>query len=272
MPASPSAPTRAYAPIHGLQMYYEIDGRGPPLVYLPPVFGFAGLKAFPALTENHTLIVPDLQGHGRTADLPDRPLSIARHAEDVIGLLDHLGIAQADFFGESYGANTAVTIALHHPERVNRVATYGGTFGPPAVAHNTAMLRFTRPPTPDSASHGYQRERYQQVAPNPAYWPKIWEKVVAMHWEGLSPEQLASIQAPVLIALGDRDFVRLEHAVDTFRRLPHAELAVIPDAGHFALFSEPDRVIPVIQHFLEKPTQRCPVGTGETGYHPGETR
>jgi pimeloyl-ACP methyl ester carboxylesterase len=61
-----------------------------------------------------------------------------------------------------------------------------------------------------------------------------------------SDEQLTSIKAPILIAVGDHDFVRLEHALETFKRIPNAELAVIPDAGHFVLFSEQERVIPVI--------------------------
>jgi pimeloyl-ACP methyl ester carboxylesterase len=76
----------------------------------------------------------------------------------------------------------------------------------------------------------------------------------------------------VLILLGDRDFVRLEHAVETLKLIPNAELAVIPDAGHFALYSEPERVIPIVQHFLEKPERRTPVATAGMGYHPGETR
>jgi pimeloyl-ACP methyl ester carboxylesterase len=64
---------------------------------------------------------------------------------------------------------------------------------------------------------------------------------------------LASTKAPVLIAVGDHDFVRPEHALETFRLIPNAELAVIPDAGHFVLFSEQARVIPVVKQFLEKP-------------------
>ena len=87
-----------------------------------------------------------------------------------------------------------------------------------------------------------------------------------------SNDELASIQAPVLVALGDHDFVRLEHAVESFRRIPNAELAVIPGAGHFAVHSEPERVIPVVEHFLDKPDARIPVATAQMGYHPGETR
>jgi pimeloyl-ACP methyl ester carboxylesterase len=110
------------------------------------------------------------------------------------------------------------------------------------------------------------------VAPDPDYWPKLWNKVSGIQWNGFSNEELASIKAPVLIALGDHDFVRLEHAVETFKVIPNAELAVIPDAGHFALFSEEERVIPVVEHFLGKPEKRVPIATGGTGYHRGETR
>jgi pimeloyl-ACP methyl ester carboxylesterase len=85
----------------------------------------------------------------------------------VVGLLKYLGVAKADFFGESYGGAIATMIALHHPELVGRVATYGTTFGPPQVAHNPEMLRFDHPPTPDSSRIQFRRENYKKVAPDP---------------------------------------------------------------------------------------------------------
>jgi len=261
-----------YAPVNGLRMYYEMEGAGDPLVFIPPAFGFAGLKSFPALIENHTVLTVDLQGNGRTADLPERPLSIERYAEDVVGFLKYLGITRADLFGESYGANTAVMIAVRYPEVVGRVATYGATFGPPQVALNPRTTRFDQPPTAESGYIEHQRENYKRVAPNPEYWPRIFDKLGRLQWEGFSTEELASIQASMLIALGDRDFVRLEHAVESFNLIPNAELAVIPDAGHFTLSSEPEKVIPVVKHFLEKPGIRIPLATAKTGYHPGQTR
>jgi pimeloyl-ACP methyl ester carboxylesterase len=110
------------------------------------------------------------------------------------------------------------------------------------------------------------------VAPDPGYWPRIWDKVASLEWQGFSREELASITVPVLIILGDRDFVRVEHAVETMKLIPNAELAVVPDSGHFALHSEQRKVIPIVQHFLEKPETRIPVATAGMGYHPGETR
>jgi pimeloyl-ACP methyl ester carboxylesterase len=107
---------RGYAPVNGLKMYYEIEGTGDPLVCIPPAFGYAGVNPYPALAQNHTVITIDLQGHGRTADIPDRPLSIEQYAKDVVGLLKYLGISQADFFGESYGGNTAALIAIRYAQ------------------------------------------------------------------------------------------------------------------------------------------------------------
>jgi pimeloyl-ACP methyl ester carboxylesterase len=266
------AKTHGYAPIDGLRMYYEIEGRGDPLVYIPPALGCAGLCVFPDLLENHSVITVDLQGHGRTADIPGRSLSIERYADDVVCLLKHLGIARADLFGDSYGGAIAVMAALRFPGVVRRVATHGATFGPPEVAHNPEMLRVDEPPTADARAFEFQRQRYTEVAPTPDDWPTFWNKVAGIQWRGFSSDELSSIAAPVLITLGDRDFVRLEHAVATLNLIPHAELAVIPDSGHFALFSEPERVIPIVKHFLEKPEQRLPIATAGMGYHPGETR
>jgi len=129
--------TQGYAPINGLKMYYEIDGTGDPLVFIPPAFGFAGLHSFPELVQNHSVITIDLQGNGRTADIPDRPISIEHYAKDVVGLLKYLGISKANFLGESYGGNTAAMIAKSTTTRSEfvdfspfRISTREGTRSP----------------------------------------------------------------------------------------------------------------------------------------------
>src|SRR6266700_231197 len=99
-----------YAPVNGIRMYYEIHGSSAarPLV---TIHGFLGLRnVFPSLVRNRQLIALDLRGHGRTADI-DRPLTFEQHAEDVVALLKHLRIGNADFFGESFGGIVAMLIA-----------------------------------------------------------------------------------------------------------------------------------------------------------------
>jgi pimeloyl-ACP methyl ester carboxylesterase len=145
--SSTTTKARGYAPVNGLKMYYEIEGTGDPLVCIPPAFGYAGVNPCPALIHRHTVITVDLQGHGRTADIQERPLSIEQYAKDVVGLLKYLGISKADFFGESYGGNAAAMIAIRYPELVGRVVTYAATFGPPQIALNPQTTHFDDPPT-----------------------------------------------------------------------------------------------------------------------------
>jgi pimeloyl-ACP methyl ester carboxylesterase len=261
-----------YAPVNGLNMYYEVEGTGDPLVFVPPAFGAAGLQSFPALVQNHSVITVDLQGNGRTADVPERPLSIEQYAKDVVGLLKCLGISKADFFGESYGGNAVFLIAIRYPELVRRVAAYGATFGPPQIALSPETTRYSQPPTAESRNIQFQRENYKGLAPDPDYWSQIYNKLGSIQWSGFSKEELASVKVPALVIVGDHDFVRVEHTVEGFKAIPGAELAVIPSASHFVLYSEQDRVIPIVKHFLEKPEKELPLATAETGYHPGETR
>ena len=130
-----------YAPVNGLQMYYEIHGTGKPLVTIHPVWGLANV--FPQLVRHRQLIAVELQGHGRTADI-DRPLTFEQHADDVAALLKHLQIEQADFFGVCSGGIVAVMMAVRltgrrsvvaarsvHPEYREVLSTYAFHQGMP---------------------------------------------------------------------------------------------------------------------------------------------
>ena len=189
--------TTGCAPVNGLKMYYEIEGTGDPLVFIPPAFGFAGRESFSALVQNHSVITVDLQGNGHTADIPDRPISIEQYASDVVELLKYLRISKADFLGESYGGNTVAFIAVHNPELVRRVVTYSATFAPPTDTLNPKTTHYDQPPTAETRDIEFQRESYKRVAPDPNYWPKIYEKVGSIRWKGFSKEELASVESAV---------------------------------------------------------------------------
>jgi pimeloyl-ACP methyl ester carboxylesterase len=269
--ADPTEKRSGYAPINGLNIYFEVQGLGKPLVYIPAVFGHAGVTELATLSRGRALITVDLQGHGRTADI-DRPLSFEQHADDVVALLRHLRIDKADLFGESFGGIAAMLIALRNPEFVNRLATYGAIFGKPQEAYKAEALATQGTLTSESEAFAFQRENYKRVAPDPSYWPVIWAKVLRTPFAGFSRSELAALEMPVLIAVGDHDFVRIEHAVETFQTIPNAELAVIPDAGHFVLNAEQHKLLPVIEAFLDRPITKKPFATTKTGYRPGFTR
>lgn len=262
-----------YAPVNGLQMYYEIHGTvaARPLVTIHPFLGLANV--FPSLTRNRRLIAVEAQGHGRTADI-DRPLTFEQEAEDIVALLRYLHIERADFFGESFGGITAIQIAIRYPKLVRRVVTYASPFGSYQVSYRQESLAQLVTLTPDHRSVQYQRECYQKVAVDPALWPTIFAKSTSRQLRGFSLEDLKAIQAPVLIAAGDHDVLgaRLEHLLEIYRLIPNAQLAVIPDAGHFVLNDDPEKLLPIIATFLDQPETGIPFATTLSGYHPGETR
>jgi len=260
-----------YAPINGLKMYYEIRGSGKPLVYIHPFVGHASVNPFRLLAEGRRLIAFDRQGHGRTEDI-DRPFSFEQDAEDAAALMQYLNIERADVFGESFGGIIATLLAIHHPELVERVAIYGSALSKIQDVTSPEALAELRSLTPDHDSVRFQRENYQQVAPHPERWPELFYK--RPHWDGLTHEQLRSIAAPLLIVAGDHDSLapRLEHMVDMLRIIPNAQLAVVPNAGHFVFNDEPEKVTRILMRFFDYPISTVPFATTKTGYHPGKTR
>lgn len=261
-----------YAPVNGLQLYYEIEGAGDPLVHLGMGFAVAGVTdRLTGMTDRRQVISVDLQGRGRTADI-DRPLTFEQQADDVIGLLDHLEMDKVDVFGECVGGIVAMLIAIRHPERVRRVATYGSALGRFESAYRPEVLAGTMELTAESPVFEFQRANYRKVAPDPANWPAIWAKFGGTPWNGLSREQLASVRARVLIAVGDQDWVRIDQAVEYFGSIPDAELAIIPDAGHFVLDAEPEKLAPVLDQFLCRGEDKLPFATAAIPYLRGKSR
>src|SRR3954447_11092836 len=112
-----------YAAVNGLQLYYETHGEGRPLVLLHGGLMTIDLN-FGSLLEplaaNRQVIAVELQGHGHTADT-DRAMTIEALAADVVALLDHLGLAEADVFGFSLGRLVSYAIALDFPARVRKL-------------------------------------------------------------------------------------------------------------------------------------------------------
>lgn len=240
-----------YAAVNGLKMYYEIHGTGKPLVLLHGAFGTA--TVYPALARNRQMIAVELQGHGHTADI-DRPLTFQQMADDVAALLKRLKIDQADFFGYSMGGNVALAFAIRHPNLVGKLAVNGSNYGKIEDAYEPETFKQFQSMPADFAP-AMLKGPYDAVAPDPTQWPALVAKVKKMGLEftGFTRADMQSIKAPVLITVGDRDVVRPEHAVEMFRLLPNAQLAILPGADHFALWTNPDKVLAPIAAFLDAP-------------------
>jgi pimeloyl-ACP methyl ester carboxylesterase len=238
-----------YADAHGLHLYYEQHGEGPPLVLLHGglltiELGFDAM--IPLLAERHRVIAVELQGHGRTADI-DRPMTLEHLAADVVGLLDHLGIERTDVFGFSLGGLTAYQLLVGHQSRIRRAVV--------ASAHHRNRRGGEADPErlPTEADSAAMRDAYAAIAPDPAHFGAFVEKTVAMvhSFGGWTDDQVRAIEVPVLILIGDADFILVPDAVSTVELLPHGQLAVLPGTTHMDV-TRSQLVVPVVEAFLQR--------------------
>jgi pimeloyl-ACP methyl ester carboxylesterase len=240
-----------YAPVNGLQLYYEVHGSGRPLVLLHGGLMTIDLNFGPMLkplAASRQVIAVESQGHGHTADT-GRPMTIEALAADVVALLDHLGIAQADLFGFSLGGLVACAIALGAPARVGKlILASADVHRPPG--RESPPLGQDRLPTP--ADFQAWRDAYDAVAPDPAHFDEFAAKNEAMvhqfaGWTG----ELRSLRAPALLIFGDRDFTPLPDVIEMFELLPNAQLAVLPGTTHVGVTRRPGEVLALITPFLD---------------------
>lgn len=259
--ASPQPPAvrSGYAPVNGLKMYYEAYGRAkgkiPPLVLLhgggstiETSFG----KILPALARGRQVIAFEQQGHGRTADMIDRPFTFEQSADDTAGLLRHLNIGKADFFGYSNGGHIALQMAIRHPDLVRKLVVESAMFQRDGC--DPGFWKSFEQSKPDDMPPEL-REAYLGVAPHPEDFPTFFAKSVQrmMNFKGWTPEAIQSINAPALVVIGDHDIVRPEHAVLMFRLLPNAQLAVLPGTDHMTIVNRSDWLVPMVEMFLDSP-------------------
>lgn len=236
-----------------LQMYCETQGHGRPLLLLHA--GMATIetsfeKSRPVLAKRWMTIAVEQQGHGHTADI-DRPLAYEQMVEDTATLLRQKKIANADVFGWSDGGIVALGLAARHPDLVRKVATIGSGYNTdawkPDFKQRQAAMK------PDNGHTLSFRDAYRNVAPKPEDWPLLIHKVKAMWvgFKGWSDAEMRLLKAPLMVMLGDDDFIRPEHALELFRMVPSGRLAILPGSDHSAPVTRSDWVTAMLVDFFD---------------------
>lgn len=227
-----------YARIGRLRMYYEVRGEGPPLLLLHG--GGSTIETtygaiLPELVRTRTVIAPEQQGHGHTADL-DRPLSFRQMADDTAALIKELGFDQVDVLGFSNGGSVAMELAMRHPEHVRRLVLASVYYRRDGI--RPELLQSFKTATADSMPEIYRRA-YLAVAPNPGDLPKLTPKLMdnLLSFPGWTEAELASIKAPTMILQAENDVAPLEHIAAMTRAVPGAKLVVLP-GGHGGYLGE----------------------------------
>ncbi len=258
-----------YASVNGLKMYYEIHGAGEPLILLHGGLGATEMfgEILPVLSKTRRVIAVDLQAHGRTADI-DRPLSFAAMADDVAGLIKHLGIEKTDVMGYSLGGGVVLRTAIQHPSIVRKLVIVSTTFQRDGwYPEIVAAMGQVGAGAAEQMKQTPMYQLYARVAPNPADWPVLLAKVGELVRKDFDwSKELAAIKAPTLLVFGDADAVRPAHIVQFFELLgggqrdggwdgsgiSNARLAILPGLTHYNLFASP-ALAPTVTPFLEAP-------------------
>ena len=225
-------PTRSgFAPVNGLQLYYEVYGNqtGVPLVLLHGGGSTIGTnfgRVIPFLNDHRQVIAVEFQAHGHTRDV-DRPFTFEQDADDVAALLDSLGVPEADVFGFSNGGTTALQVAIRHPAKVNRLVVASSNYRRDGMIDGfwDAMQKGTFDDMPQPYKDAYLKINPSQAGVH-ALFERDSKRMLA--FKDIPDESIRAIAAPALVVDGDRDVVRVEHALALSKLLPRARLAVLP--------------------------------------------
>ena len=264
-----AAPQTGYAPVNGLQMYYEIHGSGgTPLLLLHGGLFNIDLQfgeLLPSLAAGRQVIAADFQAHGRTNDI-DRPLGTQGLASDVVGLLQHVDVPHVDVFGFSVGGAVALYLAIKHPELIRKAIISSVSFHPdgdrPENAEAVGEMKV------EMIAGTPMEQEYLAKSPHPdrEHLQVLLNKLGSYDTgaSGWSDDDIRGIAAPTLITVGDCDAVKLEHAVrflqlrggdvnGDFVGVPMSQLAVFPGTTHFFGLARTDLVRDVTLTFLDAP-------------------
>jgi pimeloyl-ACP methyl ester carboxylesterase len=228
---------------NGINIYYESFGRGSSLIFLHGSMGTGQVwKPYvPILSNDFNIILPDVRGHGKTAN-PGKEIDLHSIADDIAGLIEVLNLEKPFLCGWSMGGDVSLDIAMRYPERVSGLIVGG-------VTHRIsdtylASLKAMGLEGPGRINFELAEKNIPQLiniwktehVQSPSHWKEL---ITQLSFGMLNPplptdDNLKRITVPTLIVWGDRDqFLPIENAVELYRLIPNAQLAVVPNADHF---------------------------------------
>lgn len=254
--------TSGHAAVNGINMYYEIHGKGEiPLVLIhgggstiETSFGVL----LPLLAANNKVIAVELQAHGRTGDR-NTPESFEQDADDVAALLKHLNISKANILGFSNGGTTTLQIAMRHPQVVNKIIVISGATK--REGFMAGFFDFMKTAAFDTMPQPL-KDGYLKVNPNEAGLLNMFnkDKQRMIDFKDISDAAISTIKAPALFMVADKDVISVKHTADMASLIHGSQLIVLP-GGHGQFFGEMDsakgRKLPeatalLIQDFLDQ--------------------
>jgi pimeloyl-ACP methyl ester carboxylesterase len=252
-PAMPAASATGTAAVNGIAMYYATYGQPvegqDPILLIHGGLGHADIWSHQVadLMQDHLVIVADSRGHGRSTRTAD-PFGYELMASDYLALLDYLKVDKVDLVGWSDGGIIGIDIALHHPERLDKLfaqaanVTVDGV--DPAVNTNVTFGNYIT----------WMGEDYTRMSPTPDQFDAFVAQIAEMwatqpNWPDAD---LAAITTPTAVVLGDHDeAITRAHTDHMAAVIPGAVEVILPDASHFAMLQDPEGYTAAIRAFFK---------------------
>jgi pimeloyl-ACP methyl ester carboxylesterase len=270
-----------YVHANGTDVYYVEAGQGEPLLLLhggvvstSPVWAghpWAYVSHMDTFAEHFRVIAPDTRGSGKTAHPGGGSILYPQLADDVVALIDALGLDRPLICGFSDGGHTATIVGIRNPASVRAIVNHAGydLFNPqapsmPMMRQNLGGSPDATQADPDALAGAFDssegmRAMFELVkadhdgAQGPGYWKTHFAQVFDRLTQspGYTVEDLRMVTAPTLILTGDRDeFCTVEEGVACYRMLEQGELAVLPNHAHFISSSAVQATIEFFERHL----------------------
>lgn len=253
-----------YAPVNGIQVYYEVYGEGKPLVLLHGAFYTIAMnwaELIPELSKTRKVIAIEFQGHGHSP-YSDRKLDIVTLARDVEGVMNYLKIDSADIAGYSMGGSVAYQFAVLSPKRLSRLVIISSTYKTDGWLPITNVgLKDLKPELFDNTPI---KAGYDAVAPDKTKWTKFVKQMIDFAGVPFNcgDSNIAKITAPVLIISGDNDGTNKIELMKTYQLLgggvaadlqpmPKSHLAIVPSQSHVSLMMQTKTISGYLDEFLK---------------------
>jgi pimeloyl-ACP methyl ester carboxylesterase len=233
--------------VNGVRIWYAVFGRGSPVILLHGGLANSDYWGYqvPVLAKHYRVIVMDSRGHGRSTR-DSRPFGYDLMASDVTSLMDFLKIRKAAIIGWSDGAIVGLDIAIHHPERLEKLFAFAANSDPTGVK-DTAQSSVFR------AYIARAEKEYARLSPTPDQFKTFLGGMTGM-WASephFTADQLRRITVPTWIVDADHDeAIQRENTEFMAARIPNAGLLLQPGVSHFSFLQDPEQFNNDVLHFL----------------------
>jgi pimeloyl-ACP methyl ester carboxylesterase len=251
LPALPPPDEGGFANVNDIKLYYAVFNKQAEKAVVLLHGGFASSDYWayevPALSKTYRVIVVDSRGHGRST-MTQQPFTYDLMASDVLQLLNYLKIEKASIIGWSDGGIIGLLLAINHPDRVDKLFTYGSNYNQSAY-RSESIDSLTRVRT-----FGAMQSNYRKLSSTPDSFSRLSGALQKMYSNepNINLADLKKIQAPTVIAGGEHDIIKYEHFKELASLIPGATLVILPKVGHGGPIQDPVHFHKAVMKWLNK--------------------